>query len=102
LKQRRDVSRRASRDGRNFRVRLVGAVADVDDDDDDDDDGNDAATECGLAIPPTSLSFAAAIAANFNGIVALSPQNDSATRDLSRRQKRKRSFSANTRQNFWI
>jgi len=44
-----------------------------------------AATECGLAIPPTSLSFAAATAANFNGIVALSPQNDSAARDLLRR-----------------
>lgn len=76
-------------------MRLVGAIAD---DDDDGDDDNDAATECcGLAIPPTSLSFAAATAANFNGIVALSPQNDSAARDLSRRQKRKRSFRPSLR-----
>lgn len=83
----------AHRDGRNFRVRLAGAAT--------DDYATTTATtprrSAAPAIPPTSLSFAAATAANFNGIVALSPRNDTAASDLSRRQKRRRSFRSSPR-----
>lgn len=70
----RAALRRVERDGRNFRVRLVGAV-------DDDDDATESCSSYALA----SLSFATtAAAANFNGIDALSPQNDTARAELSR------------------